>query len=397
MNKKDIAAVRKEFKSDSFNLRVKDIFTVYVKKETDEIFHQEYSVFSMLELEQQELFLQNFKKVLSGNLDEKLFEMKFDTSVSNVQGDLLDSITSDSNHWQELMSELVGKAFSDERRYKEDIIFTFIRAEYYISLNSKKKGRNSEDEGKVEKGVRESFIFCSMNKTTQPKKALLFDYIKKEFKSNLILDAMINLTSPIQGFMYPTIQQGGVVDKNRVLYSTSKKNLPDLHFVKSVLTCDTDDVVTSDSDVAYFNQVLINILGGKTNPKVISNVYHKIEKIVLAEREAEEDDNHDNEPVMLDHRDITNILVASGVELEDPQKIKQALKDVVDDEKYEFKAENLMTKKKITIDTEPVQLSVAAQNLQKVRQIHHEGKLCLLIEIDKNIEVNGLMMEIEKD
>lgn len=389
MNKKEIASVRKEFKTDSYKLRIKDIFTVYVKKETDEIFHQQYNLFSMLDLDQQELFLKNFKKVLSGNLDEKLFELKFVSEhKATAQDHLIESIHCEPDRWQQLMINLVENNFNEERKYEQDIVFTFIRAEYFIAMNKKKDGDSDEEE----KAVREQFIFCSMNKTTQPKKDLLFDYVNKEFKSNLVLDAIINLTSPIQGFMFPTIQQGANVDVNHVLYSTGKKNLPDLFFIKSVLNCDTD-IATTDSDVAYFNQVLINVLGGKTNPKVISNVYQKIERIVESEREEEEE----NEPIMIDYKDISNILVASGVEVENPQQIKRALKDVVDDEKYEFKAENLMKNKKLTIETEPVKLSVDAQNLEKVHQVNHEGRLCLLIEIDRDVEVNGLTFETEKE
>lgn len=390
MNKKDIANIRKEFKTDSFKLRIKDIFNVYVKKESEEIFHQQYSVFSLLDLDQQELFLNNFKKVLSGNIDEKLFKLKFDRNKqTSTQGHLIESINCDSDRWQELMVELVERNFNEERTYKEDIVFTFIRAEYYIPTS--KKGEDSEEE----KAVREQFIFCSMNKTTQPKKALLFDYVNKEFKSNLVLDAMINLTSPIQGFMFPTIQQGTIIDVNHVLYSTGKKNLPDLYFIETVLECDTD-IVTTDTEVAYFNQVLIELLNGKTNPKVISNVYHKIEKIVESERIAEEDG--ENEPVMLDYKDINHILVASGVEVDGGlQTVKQVLKEVVNDEMYEFKAENLMKNKKVTIETDPVKLSLDAQNLEKVRQVNHEGKLCLVIEIGQNVEVNGLTFETEKE
>ncbi|WP_162985711.1 DUF4317 family protein [Virgibacillus halodenitrificans] len=381
MNKKEIASMRKEFKSDSYKLRIKDIYTVYVQKDSDEIYHAQYNPFSMLDLDQQELFLKNFKKVFSGNIDEKLFELKFvPNNKATAQDHLIESIHCESDRWQELMINLIKSNFQDGRRYDEDVVFTFIRAEYYIATNKKEE----------ENTVKEPFIFCSMNKTTQPKKALLFDYVNKEYKSNLVLDAMINLTSPIQGFMFPTIQQGVNADVNHVLYSTGKKNLPDLFFVKSVLNCDTE-IVTTDTEVALFNQVLINLLGGKTNPKVISNVYHKIESIVEIEHEAEED----NEPVMLDYKDINHILVASGVEVEGTDTVKHALKEVVDNELYEFKAENLMKNKKITIETEPVKLSVEAQNLEKVRQVQHEGKLCLVIEIDKNVQVNGLTIETE--
>ncbi|MEX3625434.1 DUF4317 family protein [Viridibacillus arvi] len=386
MNKKDIASVRKEFKSESFKLRIKDIFTVYVQKEKSEIFHKEYNYFSMLEAEQQVLYLQNFKKVLSGNLAEKLFEVKFNKSIKNNAQDILfEGVKCDSDRFQELMLELVKRNI-DEDQYNEDMIFTFIRAEYYMAVNKKKKGKDKEEE----KSAKENFIFFSLNKTTSPKKALLFDYTRKEFKSNLVLDAMINLTTPIQGFMFPTIQQGATVDINRVLYSTGKKNLPDRYFISKVLNGDTE-IETADNETIYFNEILIKALGGKTNPKVISNVFYRLNRIVESEKEEE---SRDDEPVMLDYKDITNILISSGVTVES-EDIKEIFKEVVADEKYEFKAENLLSQNRIDINSRPVKLSVDAQDLQKVRQILHNGKLCLMIEIDQNIEVNGLTIETE--
>lgn len=385
MNKKELAKIRKEFKLDSFKLRVRDIALVYVQKEKAEVFHQQYGSFSLLEAQQQELFLQNFKKILSGNIDEKLFELKFDRSIpNNAQDLLLEGVTCDPERWEEIVQEIVSRNFLDKQVYKEDMIFTFIRAEFY---NAVKKKKNDNEE----KSIRENFIFYSMNKTSQPKKALLFDYKSKEFKSNLVLDAMINLTSPLQGFMFPTIQQRGTVDVNHVLYSTNKKNCPDRYFVHKVLNCNSQ-IDTADNETTYFNQVLIKALEGKTNPKVISEVYYKLNKIVEEEVNAQEDG--EIEPVMLDYKDISNILVASGVEKE-PDEVKEILKQVVDDESFEFKAENLLTASDIMIDTNPVRISVNAQNLQKLHQIHHEGKLCLLIEIDKNAEINGLMIETE--
>src|SRR6476661_10996544 len=77
MNKKDIANIRKQFKLDNDLMKIREIFNVYVKKESGEIYHQVSQPFQMLEQETQELFLANFKKVLTGSLDAKLFELKF--------------------------------------------------------------------------------------------------------------------------------------------------------------------------------------------------------------------------------------------------------------------------------------------------------------------------------
>ena len=76
LNKKDIATIRKQFKPNNDLLNISDIFNVYIMKESSEIYHEQSQPFEMLEEEQQELFLHNFKKVLGGNLDEKLFKLK---------------------------------------------------------------------------------------------------------------------------------------------------------------------------------------------------------------------------------------------------------------------------------------------------------------------------------
>ena len=54
-----------------------------LKKESGEIYHHVSQPFQMLEQEAQELFLTNFKKVLTGHLDTKLFELKFRRDVED--------------------------------------------------------------------------------------------------------------------------------------------------------------------------------------------------------------------------------------------------------------------------------------------------------------------------
>lgn len=81
LNKKDIANFRRQLKLNNDLLTMKDIFHVYVMKESSDIYHWESTPFGMLEQEQQELFIDGFKKVLTGQLDEKLFEIKFQRDV----------------------------------------------------------------------------------------------------------------------------------------------------------------------------------------------------------------------------------------------------------------------------------------------------------------------------
>lgn len=77
MNKKDIANIRKQFKMNNDLLRITDMFNVYVMKESSDIFHYQSQPFGMLDQDQQELFLHNFKKLLAGR------ELTYDHSLKN--------------------------------------------------------------------------------------------------------------------------------------------------------------------------------------------------------------------------------------------------------------------------------------------------------------------------
>src|SRR5699024_7000 len=91
MNKKEISHIRRQLKLENEHLKINNIFTVYVQKETGDIYHHEMNTFNLLEKETQELFLNNFKKVLTGTVGAKLFTLKFkrEQDIANTAQDKL--------------------------------------------------------------------------------------------------------------------------------------------------------------------------------------------------------------------------------------------------------------------------------------------------------------------
>ena len=77
MNKSDLAGIRKEFKLENELLKVGQIYSVYLKKDNQAIIHSQLEYFDRMDNEKQELYLKNFKKILSGALDTRLFELDF--------------------------------------------------------------------------------------------------------------------------------------------------------------------------------------------------------------------------------------------------------------------------------------------------------------------------------
>lgn len=381
MNKKDIANIRKQFKLNNHLMKIREIFNVYVKKESGEIYHHVCQPFQMLDQEAQELFLSNFKKVLTGHLDAKLFELKFRNDVEDsTQNVLFQGLQVGSSDWQEYMLYIVQKMFA-HTIYDFDTVVTFIRGEY------QKVTRNRDQDSELggdDEVYSSHFTLCSVNRTDQPKKALLFDYIEKEFKPNNAVDPIINLAAPLSGFMFPAFNDNSA-DVNHILYYAGKVNQPDETFIEQVLNC--EEIITALEDKDSFGLILNQVMGDQVDSRVISNVYEEIDKLIQENEESEED-----EPPMLDYRDVERILEVSGVENVDTAKIEHAFKAVVDDEKHEFKASSLVPKN-IKIETNVANVSVSPKDLKNIKYIMYEGKRCLLIEIDEDVVVEGFRLE----
>jgi hypothetical protein len=385
MNKKSIAHIRNQFKDDNELMKIKDLFHVYVKKETGEIYHEYSQSFQMVETEQQEMFMKNFKKVLTGKLDSKLFELKFNrgdrSAGDGTQEILYSALNADAVDWKMAMLEVVSKMF-DGFGYTMDTVVTFIRGEY--SKPTQRRSQDSEEGGNDEVSVNK-FILCSVNKTDQPKKALIFDYKEKEFKSNNVLDPIINLTSPLVGFMFPAFNDNSP-DVNHVLYSAGDVNYPDTHFIENVLNC--NGIVTAQRDKASFERILRKVIGDKVDTTTISNVYERINHIM-----AEDEDG----TAKLDATDIEDILQASGVE--DVKNVALAFQDVFESDNGELKASSLIpnyNSKSIKITTKIADISISPKELRNLHQVTHRGKKCILIEVDEYAIVEGFELAVEK-
>ncbi|WP_029267116.1 DUF4317 domain-containing protein [Virgibacillus alimentarius] len=383
MNKKDIANIRKQFKVHNDLLKISEIFNVYIMKETSEIYHHQSQPFEMLEQEQQELFMNNFKKVLTGQLDQKLFELKFQRNVENNSQLILHQglLSDNSEDWKEQMLLIVEKMLKD-KQYEMDIVVTFIRGEYLKPM----KRRNEETEENERDAVySHSFTLCSINKTLDPKKELLFDYVEKKFKYNIVVDPIINLNAPIAGFLFPCFTDH-TADVNRILYSAAKPNDIDPDFIETVLNA--EETMTAEEDKFVFEEIVKDVTGDQLNTSTLANVYEEINRVV------EENEDEEETPT-LGYKEVERVLKSSGVEEVNTEKVETAFQKVIDDDKYELKANNIVPKynsKSIKIDTKVAKISISPQGLSYVKRINFDGKPCLLIEVEEDTVIEGFTM-----
>lgn len=382
MNKKDIAHIRKQFKANNDSLKIRDMFTVYVMKESSEIYHHQSQPFEMLDPDQQELFFNSFKKTLGGRLDEKLFELKFKQNTEDNSQLILHQglLSDDTEDWKAQMLRIVEKLLQN-RQYEMDVVITFIRGEYFKP--AKRKNEEAE-ESERDSVYTHPFILCTMNSTQDPKKELLFDYVGKEFKYNIVVDPIINLNAPIGGFLFPCFTESGA-DVNHVLYSAGKANEPDYLFIEEVLN--GEEAMTAAEDKIVFEEIVKNVTGDQLNPGTLSNVYENIHRVV--------EENEEEEDPKLDYKDVEQVLKQSGVKDIETEQVESAFQRVINDNQYEIKASNIVpkyTSKSIKIETKVANVSISPQDLSYVRQINFEGKRYLMIEVEEDTVIDGFTM-----
>ncbi|MDX1772081.1 MAG: DUF4317 family protein, partial [Planococcaceae bacterium] len=281
MNKKDIADIRKRFKMDSDLLKIADIYNVYIKQESNEIYHEVSSSFSLLDREQQEMFLDNFKKILGGKLDVKLFEVKFqrpqEGQTDHTQQLLYEGLRRDDvSSWKADMQQIALKMIQDTQ-YEKDMVVTFIRGNY----NKTTKRQSDETEIDMRDEVFTTpFILCSMNQTELPKRSLVFDFVEKEFKSSLLVDPVIKLATPIGGFLFPSFTDNAA-DINHIMYAASKANKPDFQFIEKVLN--GDEIMTAEEDKAVFEEIVKVVIGDEVNSRTLAGLYDEINHMLKVE------------------------------------------------------------------------------------------------------------------
>ncbi|MBU3143631.1 DUF4317 domain-containing protein [Clostridium sp. CF012] len=390
MNKKELSDIRKEFKLDGGMIKIQEIYSVYLKKDNvqidyEPVIHSEFDFFDRMDMDKKELFLGNFKKVLTGAIDTKIFELDFqnieeENNTQNILGSALKAI--DKNEIQNSLNELIKKITANYK-YETDVVVTFIKAECWLGSNH----RNVDADESIDDAMQTfNFILSSVNKIDIPKRTLKFDYNDKEFKANSALDSVINLNSPLEGFMFPTLSNG-YSDMNKILYYASKPKELNVAFIEQVLNCDFK--FTAEDEKNCFSDILKSIIGDKIKPELMQDIYVNIHE--LAEQ-AEEGEN----PI-IGIADIKNILNNCNAEI--VCDIDTAFEETCG-VKYDFKITNIVPEfnsKSIRITSEIANITLTPKDLNSVKQVKNkEGRRCLLIEIDEDIVIEGFKLETEE-
>lgn len=380
MYKKDLSAIRKYFKQDSERLNVSQIYNVYCKMDSKKILFEKKEIFSVLEENVQEMYLKNFKKILTGAIDNKIFELEFNKDVvDEYQSDFIELV--EDNLKQENVDKVV-KNILDNCNYDTDVIISFINCELKIPTKNKK---DKEDEEADEIDSSYKFIICTVSKIQMVNPDLSLDVAKKKIELNSDMDTLI-IKNPVEGFVFPVFSEG-YIDVNKVLYNSPKSNVLNNSFVESVIGCTKP--LTAESEKEIFKKILNTSLGETIKSEILYDVYSDIMTINAETPESI------SETVSV--KDISKILESKGVDnLECIQDFLE--KANIKNPNFDFKVENIVPQKSksIRFKNNNIDISLSANELGQIKQVNKNGKKCLIIELSEDVEIEGFKLETEK-
>lgn len=389
MDKKDIAGIRKEFKVESTALQVDDIYSVYLKSDNQEVVHSEYKHFQQVETELQEMYLENFKKVLTGPIDTKVFELDFNSPGENEAQSLLsNAVNGDKDDFIKSCEELLVK-IKESFMYDKDVFVSFMRAKHFKGAKRRTQKMVENEIALDDAVIPFRFIICSISKIEQEKKVLKFDFINRELTTNSSVDTVINTKAPLDGFMYPSLTDN-MVDVNKIIYYGSKPKELNIVLIENVLGCILKGTAESEKDM--FTGVLKTVIGESVSPEVMQKVYAQLNDKIA---EYEESEGTEEVPV-IGAKELKNILESSGTELRSSD-VASAFGEMAGDDKYQFKIENIVPKS-IKIQNSGASLVIAPKDLDNIKQIRDEnGNKCLLIKLDEDVLIEGFTLKTEEE
>ena len=362
-------------KEELFAAKNNNVFTdansyfAYIRKQL-EYCHGERS----LSLSDEEIFkyFEIFKKTLSGTIGKNLLNLEFPLTTE-AEGDE-----------QEFLLRLKNSRLTDDSLVDEcydKIIEHYYNAEnYFIILvhaayDVPGKARDNTEMFDSSDEVYE-YILCCICPVKLSKAGLCYNEAENRIRDR-IRDWIVEL--PERGFLFPAFNDRST-DLHAMLYYSKKPEELQAEFVENMFGCEVS--LTAGEQKESFQAVISDTLGEECNYETVKTIHDNLNMLM-------EEHKDDPEPVMLDKREVKQLLERSGVEDEKLSDFDTAYDNAVGED-TSLMASNLVNTRRFEIKTPLITIQVSPEYADLVETRIVDGKKCLVITVDDNVTVNGI-------
>lgn len=369
MNKKEVLEIRKQFKPEDCSIT--RICGCYVDG-NKEIITQSKEAFLSLPDEEIFKYLTIFKQTLSGTMGKNLLNMEFPLEQERPGGnqDFLLQLRNSKLQDDMLLEEFYQKIV-EHYNYGENYYIILIHVAYDIPG----KATDGSEMFDASDEVFE-YLLCSICPVHLSKEGLCYNP-ETNHVENRIRDWIVE--PPVKGFLFPAFNDRST-DIHALLYYTKKSEELQPDFIENALGCTFPMSAGNQKDT--FQAVVMHTLGENCDYEVIRNIHENLNEIIEESKEAPE------LPV-LTKPEMKRLLANSGAKNECIEAFDSSF-DSVAGENTEFLVTNIAETRKFSIQTPDVVIKINPDRTDLVETRMIDGKQCLVIEINDQIEVNGV-------
>ncbi len=208
------------------------------------------------------------------------------------------------------------------------------------------------------------------------KPGLSYNAAENTFR-NRVRDWVVGL--PDTGFLFPAFTDRSSNIHSTLYYSKDPEELKD-GFVAELLGCPLP--LSAGSQMETFQTLIEETLGEDCDMETVKNIHDKLTE--MAEERREEP-----EPLVLDRREVKNILADSGVSNERLEAFDSRY-DETAGEAASLLASNVMNTRTFEVKTPDVVIKISPDRTDLIETRNIGGQQCLVIRLDGGVVVNGI-------
>lgn len=333
---------------------------------------------SNLPEEEQHKYIELLRKGLSGTLGKNLLNLEFDNeSDESPQQSLLGLRAS------EFKSPEVLDSFYDYIIDNLDYVGNYLILLMYDSYDVPVK---TSDNIKMDDSTEVfNYILCCICPVNLSKPGLSYHEDTNQIQNR---DRDWVVDPPCVGFMFPAFNDRSTDIHNLLYYVKSTKELyPE--FMTDGLGC--KEKIPSDQQKQIFQSIIEETIinePGYNLVEVVRDINENLVEMI--------DNNVSEEPVVLDKDGVKDLFKRSGIQEELLEKVEKKYTEDIG-ENIELIADSIKEDKSFEVKTNDVVVKMKTSNADNIKIKMVDGRKCLVVPIDTDIEVNGIMSRIKEE
>ena len=375
MNKKEISEIKKQF--TPANCAITRICGCYVDGEKNKKTKLKEAFLSLSEEEAFKYF-EIFRKTLSGTIGKNLINMEFPLEQEKEGGaqEFLLRLRESKLQDDALVDEFYDRVI-DSYDYGENYYIILIHAVYDIPGKSSDGLEMFDASDEIY-----DHILCSICPVKLSKAGLCYNAETNHIEDR-IRDWLVEM--PDLGFLFPVFNDRST-DIHGILYYSKNAEQLRSTFVDQLFGCEVPLSAGGQRDA--FNTLVEETLGEDCAYDTVMNIHEKLNEWVESQKDSPD-------PAILTKPEVKRLFEECGVEEEKLEDF-DARYEATAGEDASLMAANITNTRRMEIKTPDVVIHVDPDRAELVETRVIDGRRCLVIPMEDNVEVNGIHVTMKK-